>query len=1071
MATGSFTLKQVNQAIAQGAWSGYIAPKWVEYLVVAGGGGGGSSYGGGGGGAGGLLTGIVTVTAGTSYTVTVGSGGAGSPDESIRGVNGVASVFGSISTAGGGGGGSLYTVAISGGSAGGSGGGSAGYQTSGVSFAFGGAGVTGQGNYGGSGLTVLGAGGGGGGAGTVGLNSFTGASGNGGAGIASTITGTVTTYAGGGGAGGNAGVASGGVGGVGGGGTGATGTGTASAGSANTGGGGGGRSVYNTGGGAAGGSGIVVVRYPGNVQFYTGGAITYVNGYIVHIFYASGTLAPTTPAVVATDYEISRSLRFNSADSAYLNRTPASAGNRKTFAFSAWVKRGKLGNSVYHLFAAAPGIGIRFNDDAPDNQIRVVITSGNALIFTPVLRDPSAWYHIVVAVDTTQTVAADRVKLYINNQLAPLTSGTYPTQNADSSINNTVAHYIGSQETPSGFLDGYMTEINFIDGQQLTPSSFGATNANTGVWGPKAYTGTYGTNGFYLNFSDNSNTTAATLGKDYSGNGNNWTPNNFSVTAGVGNDSLVDVPTNYGTDYGIGGAVRGNYATLNPLSSSYTDKTFSNGNLQLTGTTTNQVGGFSTMQLPFGGQWYAECVLTSSPVGSTSFIGVAKGTSGMDAAAYRMNGDKEQNGTSAAYGATYAANDVIGVAVDLNSGSITFYKNGTSQGVAYTNLNTFTTGLVFACQNTSSGTSTFVWNFGQRAWAYTPPGGFKALVTQNLPTPTVGSSPTTLATKFFNPVLYTGNGSTNPITGVGFQPDWVWIKSRNDAYNHQVYDAVRGTNKRLFPSTTGEEFTDTDALASFDSDGFTSGAEAGMNASAITYVAWNWKANGAGVSNTAGSITSSVSANPTSGFSVVTYTGTGSVATVGHGLGSAPYMVIVKRRDGVADWATWHTSIGTQVLFLNLTDAATSGTAQWNGTTPTSSVFTVSTSSGVNGSGGTYVAYCFAPVAGFSVFGSYVGNGSADGVFVYTGFRPAYVLNKSTSAGNGWNIRDDARSPYNVASQTLFANTSGTEGGIEVDLLSNGFKIRDTSANVNGSSVTYIFAAFAETPFKYSLSR
>jgi hypothetical protein len=724
----------------------------------------------------------------------------------------------------------------------------------------------------------------------------------------------------------------------------------------------------------------------------------------------------------------------------------------------------------YFAFGTSTGdfLAYAYFDGASD--VFGVNTSG-----TSVFRDVSAWYHIVLSVDTTQATAANRVKIYVNNVEQTL-GGTYPTQNYDTPINNSIPNLIGggTGSYTAYLADQYMTEVNFIDGQALTPSSFGETDTQTGVWKPKAYSGSYGTNGFYLNFSDNSNTTAATLGKDYSPNGNNWTPNNFSVTAGAGNDSLVDSPTSYGVDTGVGGEVRGNYATLNPLNTAYTDKTFSDGNLNVTGSTTNQVGGHSTMQLPTTGQWYAECVMTAYGSGSP-FIGVNGGTTtlGAGGASYRTDGTKELNGTGSSYGATWTTNDVIGIAVDTGSGSITFYKNGTSQGVAYTTLNTnFTNGLFFSCQG-AAGTTTFVYNFGQRPFVHAAPSGFKALCTQNLPTPTIGATTATQAGKFFNAVTYTGTGSSLGVTGVGFQPDWVWVKSRSGATDHGLYDAVRGVQKQLESNTASDETTETTGITAFGSDGFTTGALAQLNTSSATYVAWNWKANGAGSSNTAGSITSTVSASTTSGFSVLTYSGTGAAATVGHGLSAVPQMIIVKCRTTAFNWRVYHVSVGNVNSLLLNSDGASSALSSWNSTTPTSTVFTVGTDVGTNQSGSTFVAYCFAAIAGYSAFGTYTGNGSTDGPFVFTGFRPAYVMVKRTDAVNVWLILDATRNPSNVVTLNLNANTSVAENTYSgwCDFTSNGFKVRGTDTAINATSGTYIYMAFASNPFKYSLAR
>ena len=798
--------------------------------------------------------------------------------------------------------------------------------------------------------------------------------------------------------------------------------------------------------------------------------------------------AASKTASVSGGYQISRSLRFNSADSTHLSRTySASSTDLKRQTFSFWMKRtslttagilitgydGSSGSSNYIGFLSSTGTTV----------LRLSFAGGD-IYTTQVFRDPSAWYHIVVALDTTQATDTNRLKLYVNGaQVTSFTVNAWPTLNGTSqfSLSNS-NNKVGSAWTGSSeFYDGYMTEVNFIDGQALTPSSFGETNAQTGVWQPKAYSGSYGTNGFYLNFSDNSNTTAATLGKDYSGNGNNWTPNNFSVTAGAGNDSLVDSPTSYGTDTGVGGTVRGNYCTLNPLyKNGAGTPAYTNGNLDMLagGAGDSYFGGTFSVN---SGKWYYECLVTLASTGFMTGICKTSAPNGGNIGSYRNIGDiYNLDGTSVTSGATYSTNDLIGVAIDIDAGTVQFYKNGTAQGA--TPSFTFTAGTeIFVRGRTDGSGATATFNFGQRPFAYTAPSGYKALCTQNLPTPTIGATSTTLAGKYFNPVLWTGNGSTQTISGVGFQPDFTWAKCRSNAATANILqDVIRGAGSTLFSEdTSGQLGNSGDLITSWNSDGFGVNrnflggtTNNSTNGSGYTYVAWNWKANGSGSTNTAGSITSTVSANTTSGFSVVTFTGTGALATVGHGLGVAPYMVIIKRRDGVADWATWHISIGTQVLFLNLTNSPVSGTAQWNGTIPTSSVFTVNTSSGVNGSGGTYVAYCFAPVAGYSAFGQYTGNGSSDGPMVYTGMRPAYLLLKRTDSTNSWIVYDTTRDTYNVAGKELLPDSSAAEATYPIlDFLSNGFKIRNSAISVNSSGGTYIYMAFASNPFKYSLAR
>jgi hypothetical protein len=326
--------------------------------------------------------------------------------------------------------------------------------------------------------------------------------------------------------------------------------------------------------------------------------------------------------------------------------------------------------------------------------------------------------------------------------------------------------------------------------------------------------------------------------------------------------------------------------------------------------------------------------------------------------------------------------------------------------------------------------------------------------------------------------LYTGNGGTlaisNAVNNIAFQPDLVWVKSRSAATDHKLTDSVRGTTKALISNTTGAETTDTNGLTAFGTGGFTLGSDTVYNNSGATYVGWNWKANGSTVSNTSGSITSTVSANTTAGFSVVTYTGNGtSGATIGHGLGATPSFIILKRRDGGSgySWYVQHTTLGpTKALFLDSTNTGGTSAGYWNNTAPTSTVFSVGNDTSLNANGGTYVAYCWATISGYSAFGSYAANGSSDGPFVYLGFRPRWLLLKATNSVDSWIIEDSSRDTYNVDTKYLQTNAADAEGSTDLrDLLSNGFKPRSTAQNVSGS--TYIYAAFAENPFTIARAR
>ena len=319
-----------------------------------------------------------------------------------------------------------------------------------------------------------------------------------------------------------------------------------------------------------------------------------------------------------------------------------------------------------------------------------------------------------------------------------------------------------------------------------------------------------------------------------------------------------------------------------------------------------------------------------------------------------------------------------------------------------------------------------------------------------------------------NTVLYTGNSSTQAVTGVGFQPDWTWLKARSESASHELFDVVRGVTKTINSNTTNAEATQTDSLTAFDSDGFTLGSNGDLNYNASTYVGWNWLANGTPSSNTDGSITSSVSANTTNGFSIVSYTGTGAVATVGHGLGVAPSMIIFKNRDTTNNWNVYHTSLGNG-KFIRLNDTgAEANTGRFNNTSPTSSVFSlgVNGATAVNGNGNSIIAYCFAEKQGYSKFGSYVGNGSTDGTFIYTGFKPAFVLIKKSSGSASWMMYDNARDPDNVAGNYLYANESAAAQTASqgMDFLSNGIKMTNTFGDANESGQTYIYLAFAENP-------
>lgn len=439
-------------------------------------------------------------------------------------------------------------------------------------------------------------------------------------------------------------------------------------------------------------------------------------------------------AAPSTGYNLNKSLRFRSSASAYLSRTPSVAGNQQKWTWSGWVKKAQNGANGT-LFGSGTGASTYdicfFNSNFISTNDKFNLYLGNGtyyLVSNAVYRDPSAWYHVVVAVDSTQATASNRMRAYINgSEITSWTSTAYPAQNATVTNywNTTTNQTIGSFTGYSGYyLDGYMTEVNFIDGQALTPSSFGSTNALTGVWQPAKYTGTYGTNGFYLPFTNTTSTT--TLGYDFSGNSNNWTTNNISLTAGSTYDSMTDVPT-------LTSATAANFCVLNPLDWGSTNFPCSNGNL--TWITTTTANGFTRGSIGMTtGKWYWEVYATSVGAGSC-YVGLAKNnssTASTGQAIYTANtGNKCIEGTSTAYGSSWTTGDLIGVAYDADAGTLTFYKNNTTQGAitlsGYAGVN-----VCPVVVDASSLAFTLDCNFGQQPFSYTPPTNFVALNTYNI---------------------------------------------------------------------------------------------------------------------------------------------------------------------------------------------------------------------------------------------------------------------------------------------------------------------------------------------------
>ena len=1056
-----------------------------------------------------------------------------------------------------------------------------------------------------------------------------------------------------------------------------------------------------------------------------------------------------------------KSVRFNDGDSAYLNRTPSSAGNRTTWTWTGWVKRGNSTNYPSLYSVNGEDFVLRFTN-TDTLEIYSYGTGYNfRLLTTAVYRDFSAWYHVLLAYDSTQATDSDRISLYVNgSEVTSFSSTTWPSLNYQSG-NSATAWHIGNLYNIYYF-DGYLADVYFIDGQALDPTSFGAFDDN-GVWQAAAYSGTFGTNGFHLfDFANESG-----IGDDSSGNNNDFTVNNITLSAvnyanavatatngevpnsgtpyivdvqptnanlsygsspgieevfnGVYNsgyvywvgtqyssgnvtrarfdlrdfssistlriyggfsgytaynyqlldssksaisgtsgsfgaigwhsltisgspryleisctsgsnrrlrlyaievngtvltndspsnlDILFDVPTN-GTqsDTGAGGEVSGNYCTWNPLVIT-TNNSLANGNLEAshaasTGWSGNTGGTGYAMHVGnmgvTSGKYYWEGEFTSSSTGAVGVVNKPQGH------LYYV-GYADTNAKSAGFSTTYVYNngfgsavgslpaisqgDIIGVAIDMDNGKLYFSVNGTyvNSGDPVAGTGNVASGLngetIFPAVShlASANAITFVANFGQRAFAYSAPSGYKALCTTNLPTATVPDG-----SDYFDTKLYTGNGSTQSITGLEFSPDFLWFKNRSDgsAAAHRLFDTVRGANKTLFSNFTTEELEVANSLTSFDSNGFTVGSGNWVNGSSDGIVAWAWNAGAnssktytvkvvsdsgnkyrfddfgtsavtldleegstyvfdqsdssnsghplrfsttsdgthgsgteyttgvtttgtpgsagakttivvgsgvatlyyycsahsgmggqantnstAGASNFDGTIQSTVRASQEAGFSIIKYTGNGSAnQSIGHHLNSKPSLIIIKSRDNARNWVVIPTFINDgHFFYLNDSSDLLTNLTSYYGTHTSSVVGITGSNSGTNSnaSGEDYLCYAFAPVAGYSAFGTYVGLGGAGEPFVHTGFAVKFLMIKRTDSSGEWAINDAVRNTFNPASNALFPDrTSAEDATRHVDLLSNGFKLKNSSPIYNSSGGSYVYMALASNPFQ-----
>ncbi len=742
-----------------------------------------------------------------------------------------------------------------------------------------------------------------------------------------------------------------------------------------------------------------------------------------------------------------------------------------------WVYLGAT-STYYDIFSTASGgdnQGIIFYCDGSAGEIKAKIGDGSSWtvqitsaedVFTA-----NAWHHVALVREGT---GSNELKIYLDG--TSVAQGTYADSDAD---NNTNLFRVGYWSPSSWYWNGYMDEVRVSNVARYTTTftpqrtQFTA-DANTKLLIHSDYTGG--------------------LGADSSGNFNNFTATNLVAT-----DQMIDTPTN-------------NFCTLNPIVLvPGTGWNGSEGNLSFTRGSDDAWGTVTSTMAPGSGKWYFEGLLVSTSGSVNTGIGIAgtnandvwrgstNGTYDIATVKYDNAGTVSMDGSALSpnpYGATYAAGDIIGVVYDMDASprTCTFYKNNTIVNAAFDLSSNFTASAGIAPLLHVWGREKWTMNFGQDSsfagaktaqgntdsggvgdFYYEPPSGL-ALCTDNLPDPQIA-----LPGEHFNTVLWSGVDAANSITGVGFQPDTLWFKARNNSSNHRIQDVLRGATNAIYPNDAAAQSGSSDTnLNSFDADGFSmnqSPQSGGMgNYASDTYAGWNWKAGGAGVANTTGSIDSTVSANATSGFSIVTYTGEDNAGdTVGHGLSQAPELIIVKDLTTAEDWQAYD-AIGGPTKYLQLNDSGpyATDTTRWNDTAPTSTVFSLGTSDKVNDAGDSYVAYCFHSVEGYSKIFGYKGNGTdGDGNFLYCGFRPRYVMFKETSATNGWAIIDNKCNPYNLADQVLVANNNSAtySHASGVDLLSNGIKLVNNNGMWNDNNADYIFYAIADTPFKTANAR
>lgn len=763
-----------------------------------------------------------------------------------------------------------------------------------------------------------------------------------------------------------------------------------------------------------------------------------------------------------------RSARFRGGQ--YLRRQLGTAiGATSRHQLSMWCKRTLPGSIHTFMFAYLDDNNyeiLRFNSN--DQLEYIVVGGGNVLVnvlTTRRFRDPSQHMHVYWEYDPSQGTASNRCKFWVNNVLCS-TSGTYPGTSYTSWIGGglyggtVVSTLIGAGFANQGF-EGYISRFDFLCNTiNGGPSQFGRVSADTGQWVPKNYAGSYASTSYSLRFA--SITTASDFGTDSSGNAWNFTVNGLSATSGSLYDWSYDVPAC-------------NYCTLSSIHMTGLSATGANNagcNAVYDRSTYNGFIG-STMTIPARGKWYFEFQQTYSnstglpyaTVGIIDANSVVQNQLPLNMRCVTPATATKNDGSSTPYGVTGALNDVYGCAVDMDSGKIFFSRNGVwlNSGDPVSGANPAWSDLVSSGITWMAGVvaigdiSANTWvNFGQRAFANTPPSGYNQLHMKNMSDPSILKPANGASLN-----LRTGTGSAFSVSGRLFAPNLVWTKARDAATSWALYDSVRGVQNEISTDSTAVESVQAQGVTAFNSGGFSGGTLAKINNNGTKFLDIMLRRGAA------------------YGVDIVTYTGNGSNRTISHSLGKAPELIIIKRRSGaVASWPVWSKQNAalngsSHVLYLNTTAASGAAATAFNSTAPTSSVFSVGTSADTNNNGDTYVAYLFASVEGFLKVGMFAGNGASNGPFVHCNFRPSFLMLKNvTSAGNSWVVLDNIRDETNPAGTLSFPNDSAAEApGHPFDWLSNGFKCRDTNSAVNASSTNFIYLAIADMSYKYANAR